>query len=241
MILRGADISRKTGWESRAGNVYKDHYSQLGEAKIHRRVRLVTVREDKAVIRRGDGQSFGKTAVELLEAMNRMADENLPKRLADTVKVHAGIAVGASFIPVTGLDMAAVAANVWTMYVRINKDLDLPFGENILKSIAAGVATNLAGGVAGLLVVASAAKFFPGIGTVAGAALMGGTVYAITITSGVVYMKALTALARRNIPLESISAAELKAATTNVAKDKAGMKKVMEDAKNDFKNAKMPS
>jgi hypothetical protein len=53
-----------------------------------------------------------KTAVELVEALNRMADKNLPKQLADLVKVHAAIAVGSALIPIPGVDVAATAANI---------------------------------------------------------------------------------------------------------------------------------
>ena len=65
--------------------------------------------------------------------------------------------------------MAAAAINIWTMYARVNKELNLPFGDNIIKSLAAGVATNLAGALAGAVVVGSALKFLPGLGTICAA------------------------------------------------------------------------
>src|SRR5262245_19571405 len=102
-----------------------------------------------------------RTAKELAEAMNRLADDNLPTQLDGIVNLHAGLAVASALIPIPGADMAAAAINIWTMYVRVNKELELPFGDNVMKSLAAGVATNLAGGLAGAVVVGSALKFLP--------------------------------------------------------------------------------
>jgi uncharacterized protein (DUF697 family) len=172
------------------------------------------------------------TAMKLAEALNRVADDNLPNRLAGIVKLHSGIAVGTAFVPIPGADIAAAAANIWTMYVRINKELDLPFRENVVKSIAAGAATNLAGGAAGV-VLGSALKFIPGLGTLGGAALMGATVYGITIASGIIYMNALTRLAKRK-DAGSISGEDLKSAMDEELKDKQKMKDMVRSAKKDY-------
>lgn len=179
-----------------------------------------------------------RTAKELAEAMNRLADDNLPAQLAGIVKLHAGLAVGSAFIPIPGADMAAAAINIWTMYVRINKELELPFGDNIMKSLAAGVATNLGGALAGAVVVGSALKLVPGIGTIGGAVLMGGTAYAITIGSGVVYMKAITMLLRRDVPVARATEADLKAAADEVMKDKSAVSSILKDARRNYKDAK---
>lgn len=179
-----------------------------------------------------------RTAKELAEAMNRLADDNLPTQLAGIVKLHAGLAVGSAFIPIPGADMAAAAINIWTMYVRVNKELQLPFGDNVMKSLAAGVATNLAGALAGAVVVGSALKFLPGLGTIGGAVLMGGTTYAITIASGIVYMKAITMLLRRDVSVAHATEADLKAATDEVMKDKSAINSILKDAKQSYKDTK---
>ena len=61
-----------------------------------------------------------------------------------------------------------------------------------MKSIASGVATNLASGLA-MAGVASALKFIPGIGSIGGAVLMSASMYGLTLTSGYIYLKALCA------------------------------------------------
>lgn len=174
-----------------------------------------------------------RSAVELTEALNRVADDNLPGQLAGIVKLHAGLAVGSAFIPVPGADMLAAGANIWTMYVRINKELDLPFGENILKSLASGVLTNLAGAAASAIVVGSVLKFVPGLGSLGGAALMAGTVYAVTIASGIVYMRAVAALLRKK-DAANATEAELRRAADEVMRDKTAIRDILKSSKSEY-------
>lgn len=176
-----------------------------------------------------------KSAVELTQALNKAVDENLPSKLGGIVKTHAAIAVGSAFVPIPGADVAAAAANVWAMYVRINKELDLPFGENVIKSIAVGAVTNIGVGTAGALVAGSIFKFVPGLGTISGAAVMATTIYAITIASGIVYMKAVTRLLKSKMKSE-FTEADLRAATDEVLKDKDAMKTILKGGKEEYKN-----
>ncbi|MEI9851741.1 MAG: hypothetical protein WDN24_13850 [Sphingomonas sp.] len=178
-----------------------------------------------------------RTAFDLAKAMHEVADEHLPEKLAGMVKLHAGIAAGTALIPIPGADIAAAATNIWTMYVRINKELNLPFAENAIKSIAAGVATNIGGAAAGLLVIGTAVKLFPGIGSIGGAALMAGTSYAITIVSGIVYMKAVTALLKRK-SAGDISDADIREAAAREMRDKDALKEMMKDIRKNYKPGK---
>ena len=96
----------------------------------------------------------------LVKMLDETADNCLPKEIANVVKTHSKLAVGSAWIPVPGADVAAGAAVIWGMYVRINNKLGIPFGENIMKSIGSGVATNLASYLA-MTGVASAIKIIP--------------------------------------------------------------------------------
>ena len=71
---------------------------------------------------------------DLVQYMDMAADACLPQEIANVVKLHSKLAVGAAWIPVPGADMAAGAATIWGMYIRINNKLKIPFGENIMKS-----------------------------------------------------------------------------------------------------------
>lgn len=168
----------------------------------------------------------------LVQAMDKAADASLPKEIVDVVKLHSKIAVGSAWIPVLGADVAAGAANIWTMYGRINNKIDLPIKENVLKSIGAGVATNLTTYIA-MSGVASAMKFIPGIGTVGGAMMMSASLYAVTLVSGWVYLKALCTMANRKG--SSITAEDMKKALDAVLSDKSVIKRLITAAKKDYK------
>ncbi len=181
------------------------------------------------------GDPLLRAAVNLVKLTDKAAVDFLPEKLVGIVRLHSGIAVGTVMIPVPGADIAAAAANIWTMYARINSDLGLPFGENVIKSVAAGVATNLGSAAAALLVVGSAMKLVPGLGSFGGAALMAATIYGLTTVSGIVYLRALAALAERT-NLATATEADLKAATESAMKDKQEMKDLIKKSGKNYKS-----
>ena len=172
-----------------------------------------------------------KESTHLVELLDKQADAMLPKDIADVVKLHSKLAVGSAWIPVPGADVAAGAATIWTMYTRINSKLGVSLKENILKTIASGVATNLAS-YAAMAGVASALKFIPGIGSIGGAVLMSASLYGITIASGWVYLKALCTLAEKDGV--NLDMNKLGDAVKDVLKD-ASIKKIIEEAKKEYK------
>ncbi len=173
-----------------------------------------------------------KASVKLVQLMDKTAESNLPREIADVVKLHSKLAVGSAWIPVPGADVAAGAANIWGMYVRINNKLSIPFGENVMKSIGSGVATNLAS-YAAMSGVASALKFIPGLGTVGGAVLMSATLYGITLASGWVYLNALSLVAERKG--NAFSASDISKAVNDLLKDKTTIKNFIDEAKKTYK------
>ena len=174
-----------------------------------------------------------KAAVELTKGLGRVADENLPEKLAEIVKMHAVIAVGSAFIPVPGADIAAAATNIWTMYVRINKELGLPFAENLIKSLATGIVTNLGAAVVGSMVIGSALKFIPGLGSLGGAVVMSATIYAVTIASGIIYMKAISKLLNTK-KTQQFNEEDLKAAVDEIMDDKKSVQTIFNTAKEGY-------
>jgi uncharacterized protein (DUF697 family)/GTPase SAR1 family protein len=182
------------------------------------------------------GQLF-QVAAELAKALNQQADESLPGKLAGIVKLHAGIAVGSAFIPVPGADMAAAAANIWTMYVRINKELELPFAENLIKSIATGIVTNLGAAAVATMVVGSVIKFVPGLGSVGGAAVMGATIYGVPVAAGIIYMKAISKLLSTE-KSGQVNEENLKTAVDEIMKDKQSVQTILKTAKEGYKDTK---
>lgn len=139
-------------------------------------------------------------ARELVHALNKAVDDNLPEEIAEIVKVHsagaaaAGLASG--WIPgAGGLAAAAICGGfIWSMYGRINSKIGLPLTENVVKSLGTGIATNLAAYFVGGLITSTIFSMVPGIGSVGASAVVGGTSYALTLASGYVYLKVLTNL-----------------------------------------------
>lgn len=173
-----------------------------------------------------------EVAVDLVKLLNKEADKRLPQEIADAVKVHSGLAVGSAWIPIPGADVAAGAANIWGMYIRINNKIGIPVKDNIIKTIGAGVATNLTSYIA-MSGVASALKFIPGIGTLGGAIIMSASLYAVTLAAGFVYLKALTALARKSGGDLNIS--DIPKAVNDVLKEKNIIKDFIDSAKKEYK------
>lgn len=177
-------------------------------------------------------QQLLKAAVKLVQALDKGANSILPQEIVGIVKLHSKLAVGSSFIPVPGLDLAGAGASIWSMYIRINSKINLPFSENLIKSIASGVATNLASYVA-VSGVASALKFIPGIGTIAGAVAMTVASYAATLASGWLYLKALTIAAEKKGA--AISFDDISAAMKSLFRDKTAIREFIDSAKSGYK------
>lgn len=176
-----------------------------------------------------------QTAVHLVKLLDKEADVLLPKEIVDIVKLHSKLAVGSAWVPVPGADVAAGAANIWGMYIRINKKIGVPFKENVIKSIGSGVATNLVSYIA-MSSVASALKVIPGIGTIGGALILSASLYAITLASGWVYLKALCLLAEKSG--SNISMDDLNGAIKDVLAQKNVIKDFIKQAKKDYKKEK---
>jgi uncharacterized protein (DUF697 family) len=174
-----------------------------------------------------------EAAVALVTVLDKTAEQLLPQEIVDVVKLHSKLAVGSALIPVPGADVAAGAANIWTMYGRVNSKVGISIKDNVLKTIGSGVVTNLASYMA-MAGLGSAIKAIPGIGTVTGTALMSASLYAVTLASGYIYVKALTLLANKGNG--SIDITQIDAAVKEILGSKEVIKNFIKAAKSDFKN-----
>jgi len=179
-----------------------------------------------------------EAALELVKKFDKMADEHLPEKIVETVKFHskgaAGAGVASGWIPgAAGLALAGVTAGfVWRMYAKINQELGIPFSENLVKSLAGGVTTNLASYAVGSIVISTIFSIFPGIGSVGATAIVGATSYALTLASGYIYMKALISLA--NIDGLNVSEEQLKEVTEKVIAE-TDVNNIIKQAKDSYK------
>ena len=158
--------------------------------------------------------------------------QQLNAELVDAIQTHAVLAVAAAWIPVTGLDMAALAANTWGMYIHINKLLSLSFSENMMKSIGSAVAANLTSNLA-VAGVGSLLKFIPGIGSVSGGFIMSATMYGATLCAAWIYLMAIVNWVKEG----KGSGDDLQSCVNDViAQNKDRIKAMMKEARAEYKN-----
>jgi uncharacterized protein (DUF697 family) len=170
-------------------------------------------------------------AVKFYKEVELFGDGPKAKELSDVVKQHALLGLGAALIPIPGADLAALAVNTWTMYVRINKVLGVSFGDNVLKSIASGVIANIATLLPGLglgLLAEGVAKFIPGFGTIAGMAVGAVVNVGVMYAAGKVYIKALEKLINNGSSLTEENIAQ---AAKETAKEKAFVSEAYKEGK----------
>lgn len=188
-------------------------------------------------------QNLMQQATKLVQAMDGVVDSNLPRELAGIVKNHskgaAAAALASGWVPGAGGVAAAVtsAGFIWSMYGRIGAKIDVPFSENVLKSLASGVATNLAATFAGTIVTTTALSLFPGVGSLGASAIAGATCYAFCLASGYIYLKIMTKVLKEGIDPSTLGAQELKDMAASAAKE-SDVREVLKDARSDFRSRK---
>lgn len=170
-------------------------------------------------------------------ALVETSGKELGPELTKILRTHAFLGVGSGLIPLPGVDIAALIANTWTMYVRINEVIGVKFSENFLKSLATGIGTNLISIIPGLVftrVGASIIKFVPGMGTAAGMAIGASVSYATVYVMGVIYLKSITLILKNKEPLTEES---LRCATDEALEDKELVRGAYKAAKDEHKEA----
>lgn len=176
------------------------------------------------------------TAKQGYENLELFGDGHKAHELSKVIKEHALLGTAAGLIPVPGADLAALAANTWIMYTRINEVVGVSFGDNLLKSIASGVIANLASFIPGIALAVGAEtllKFIPGIGTAGGMVIGAAANVAVMYVAGVVYLKSLEVLIHSNKPLTEEN---IKMAVEQTSKDKAFVKSAYAEGKEVARN-----
>ena len=184
-----------------------------------------------------------ENAKRVCRAFDKLAYKCLPREIADVVVFHArgaGVAgVAAGWAPGFGSLAAATAAAgfVWTMYARINNKLGLPIGAHILKSVASALCINLATASAASLAAAAAASLVPVVGSALAATITGTVAYGMLEVAGILYLKLLAKLANKHVPINALSAEDMKEAMREVC-DGEDVKGLLRKAEDVFKQKK---
>lgn len=160
-------------------------------------------------------------AEKLFSVMNEVgesiASNVTPEDIKDIALFHskgaAAAGVASGWVPGAGGTIAAVTAAgfIWSMYLRINDKIGLSISENILKTLASGVATNLAAYAVGSIAVTTVLSFLPFVGNVGASVIAGSIAFALTIVSAGVYLIMLTEIFQaKHGDINKMSADDLK-------------------------------
>lgn len=149
--------------------------------------------------------------------------------------------VGSGWLPGAGALVASAAwvTAIWTMYVKINKDLGISISENVLKSLASAFLTNIIAAAGALILGMAAAfllSFIPGFGTAGAVAIDGLLGYVTVFASGILYIKLLTKVMKAKGTF-TISEDEVKSLADDISND-SDIKGIIREAKESFKNEK---
>ena len=181
----------------------------------------------------------------LLDASKNAITQAQADKAAATIlgcSIAAAIAgVGSGWLPGAGALVASAAwvAAIWTMYIKINKDLGITLSENVLKSLASAFLTNIIASAGALILGMAAAfvlSFIPGLGTAGAVAIDGLLGYVTVFASGILYIKLLTKVMKAKGTF-TISENEVKSLADEISKD-SDIKGIIREAKASFKSEK---
>lgn len=181
----------------------------------------------------------------LRDASRNLISQAQVDKAGDTIvacAIAAAIAgVGSGWLPGAGALVATAAwvAAIWTMYVKINKDLGISISENILKSLASAFLTNIIAS-AGALILAILASFvlsfIPFLGQAGAIAIDGLLGYITVFASGILYIMLLTKIMKAKGSFD-ISESEAKSMADNISKE-SDISAIIREAKESFKKEK---
>ena len=136
---------------------------------------------------------------------------DMKQRINRAHKIVAGSALtaaGAGAIPIPFSDAATLVPIQVGMLAGISYVFGLNTDKALLSTLVSSTITGVGATFVGRTIVANIAKFFPGIGSAAGAAISGATAAAVTTLFGETYIKTLELLLKNN-SIESITIVDI--------------------------------
>ena len=144
--------------------------------------------------------------------VDSQASNFLGKKIIEKVKSHANVVTWAGLASaIPGGELAsggAIVASTWKMYYDINKEIGISFSDNFLKSVASGIASNLASNGVAFAATAVVNKI-PLIGNVVGAVAGPAINRTALYTAAGCYLKALKTILNNDDISESAFKAAL--------------------------------
>lgn len=135
------------------------------------------------------GTLSGTKLQEIQDTINRFAISSA------VACFFSGVIPGAAGI----VAMMAQAGFVWATYLSINKILGLSFSENVIKTVASGILTNLVMNAGSLLLtnaMSSVLSFIPVFGTAVAATINCALGYIVIYVAAILYLNLITKMAQ---------------------------------------------
>lgn len=179
----------------------------------------------------------------LADATKEVIEEEKVQKAGKTIQtcsiVSAASGLGASLFPGGSLVLTAVAVGaVWTMYVKINKDLGISISDNTLKSFASAILSNIitsAGSIIVALAVTTILSVIPVLHFLSVPA-QATVAYLSVFSAGILYIKFLTKMFKAKGSFDT-SNVDVKQAAKDVVSE-TDMKSMLEDVKKSYKEDK---
>lgn len=179
----------------------------------------------------------------LADATKNVIEEEKVEKAGKTIQtcaiVSAASGLGASLFPGGSLVLTAVAIGaVWTMYVKINKDLGISISDNTLKSLASAMLSNFITNVGSFIVaivVTAIIGFIPALHilSIPAQTLVA---YLTVFSAGILYIKFLTKMfkAKGNFDTSNV---DVKQAAQDIVSE-TDIKAMLKDVKKSYKEDK---
>lgn len=193
--------------------------------------------------------NYGHLLAHALKALEEASKDYMRKEkieaagntIEESAIAAAFVGVGSGWLPGIGGLIATTAwvATIWRMYIKINLDLGIKIKENILKTLASAMLTNLIATAGALIlgvVFSCIISLIPGLGNIGALAVDGVLGFITVYASGLLYIKLLTKVlkAKGKIDFTDI---DLERIAQETIKD-TDIKKVLKEGRDSFKQAK---
>lgn len=197
----------------------------------------------------GGAAILTKCFQELDRITNNAIDNSIIKNIKDSINKYAvmsAIAGGATAVVPGGAAVVATmvqAGFIWSLYVKISKELGISIRENKLKFIASAALTNITAN-AGMLIAGHVAatlfSFIPGLGSATSLIVEAMIGYVVIYVAAILYLQFITRLFKANngsCDLSSMGDDELKNEIKK-ASSELNMKEAITEGKQAYNEAK---
>ena len=139
-----------------------------------------------------------------LQNVQKASLDQKRKRAQATIAAAVATAFGEGFAPIPFADAAVLVPTQVTMIAGITVIYGLDINKSLITSIVSSTIGSIGATVLGRTIVSNVFKLIPGVGTIAGGAISGGTAAVITTALGEAYIQVLEAILKGELKKEDL-------------------------------------